>query len=64
MQGEVQRANGSIKLLDENRREVMRWNFTNAWPTKYTGPSLNAATNEIGMESVELAVQTMTLDTA
>lgn len=64
MQGQVKRANGSIKLLDENRAEVMRWNFTDAWPTKYTGPSLNAATNEIAMESVELAVTTLVLDTA
>jgi len=64
MQGQVQRANGSIKLLDENRVEVMRWNFTRAWPTKYTGPSLNAATNEVGIETLELAVEQVTLETA
>lgn len=63
MNGQVQRANGSIKLFDENRTEVMRWNFTDAWPTKYTGPSLNAATNEVGIETLELVVTTMVLDT-
>jgi phage tail-like protein len=64
MNGQVQRANGSIKLFNENRQEVMRWNFTRAWPTKYTGPSLNAGTNEIAMDSVELAVEQMVLDPA
>jgi phage tail-like protein len=64
MDGQVQRANGSIKLLDENRVEVMRWDFTRAWPTKYTGPSLNASTNEIGLETLEIAVEKMRLVTA
>jgi len=55
MRGQVQRANGSVKLLDENRQVVMRWNFTDAWPTKYTGPSMNAANNEFSVEEVTLA---------
>jgi phage tail-like protein len=63
MRGEVQRANGSIKLLDENRREVMRWNFERAWPTKYTGPSFNATTNEVSLESVEFVVEKLALET-
>jgi phage tail-like protein len=64
MDGQVQRANGSIKLLDENRVEVMRWDFTRAWPTKYTGPSLNAATNEVAIDTLEIAVEQMRLVTA
>jgi phage tail-like protein len=54
MQGLVQRADGSVILLDENRNEVMRWNFTNGWPCKYTGPGLNAKNNEIAIETVEI----------
>ena len=34
MNGKVRRTAGSISMLDENRQEVMRWNFTRAWPTK------------------------------
>ena len=63
MQGQVQRANGSIKLLDENRAEVMRWNFTRAWPTKYTGPSFGAAKNEIAMQTLVLAIESLRIDT-
>ena len=47
--GNIVRKNGSIVVFDlANSTEVARWNFVRAWPTKYTGPSLNAATNEIG----------------
>jgi phage tail-like protein len=61
--GQVQRAEGSIILQDENHQEVMRWNFTRAWPCKYTGPTFNAANNEIAMESLEICVEELYLDT-
>ena len=63
MQGQVKRAEGSIVLLNENRQEVMRWNFRRGWPCKYTGPGLNAANNEIAMESLEICVEELYLDT-
>jgi phage tail-like protein len=62
--GQVQRANGAIKLLDENRVEVMRWSFFDGWPTKYTGPSFNAATGGIAVEAVEIAHRSLKLETA
>ena len=53
--GNIQRADVSIKLLDEQRREVMRWNLSRAWPVKLeTGP-LNAVANEVAIETLELA---------
>ena len=54
VQGSINRADGSIILLDEARAEVMRWNFRNAWPCKYTAPTFNSANNEIAMETLEL----------
>src|SRR6266704_3661662 len=39
LNGKVRRTAGSIMLLDENRNEVMRWNFSRAWPCKYTAPA-------------------------
>ena len=62
MKGQVQRADGSIVLLDENRVEVMRWNFTRGWPCKYTGPGLNAANNEISMETLEICHEGLSID--
>jgi phage tail-like protein len=62
LNGRVRRTSGSIVMLDENRQEVMRWNFDRAWPTKYTGPSFNATKNEIAMETLVLAVESFLID--
>jgi len=62
MNGLVQRAPGSVVLLDENRNEVMRWNFTRGWPCKWTGPGLNAKNNEIAIETLEICHEGLTVD--
>lgn len=53
------RKNVSILLLDEERNEAARWNFSNVWPTKYDAPDLNASGNEIAIETLELAHEGM-----
>jgi phage tail-like protein len=53
--GEIQRKNGSIVLLDRAGQEVARWNFIRAWPSKYDGPDFNAEGNDIAIETLELA---------
>ena len=55
VQGKVQRRNGSIVLLDRQGQEKMRWNFVNAWPSKWDGPDFNAEGNDIAIETLELA---------
>ncbi|MGB5758408.1 MAG: phage tail protein [Acidimicrobiales bacterium] len=62
MNGQVNRTEGSIILLDENRQEVMRWNFRRGWPCKFTGPTLNAANNEVAMETLEVCVEDLQID--
>jgi len=52
--GTIDRRNGSVVLLDRRGREVARWNFVRAWPTKYTGPSLSAEASDVAIESLEL----------
>lgn len=54
MDGDVDRRNGSIVLLDETGVERLRWNFAEAWPSRWTGPSFNAAGNEVAIESLEV----------
>lgn len=60
--GARDRRNGSIILMDEARNDVLRWNFVNAWPTKVEGPSLNAANNEVAMESMELVHEGLAIE--
>ena len=52
--GDVQgaRKNGSVVMYDQSYSQIARWNFSNAWPSKVSGPSLNAQNNEFGIEEV------------
>jgi phage tail-like protein len=52
--GKVERKNGSIVLLDEKGTEKIRWNFSNAWPSKWTGPAFNATSTAVAVEALEL----------
>jgi phage tail-like protein len=62
LNGQVRRTSGSILLLDENRREVMRWNFARAYPCKYTGPGLNASNNEVAIETLVVCCERLEID--
>ena len=53
--GNIQRKNGSIILLDRQGNEKMRWNFVNAWPSKWDGPDFTAEGNDVAIETLELA---------
>ena len=53
--GKAERKNGSIVLLDETGAEKLRWNFVNAWPSKWTGPSFNSTSNAVAIEALEIA---------
>jgi phage tail-like protein len=52
--GKTERKNGSIVLRDETGAEKLRWNFSEAWPSKWTGPSLNATSTAVAVESLEI----------
>lgn len=51
------RKNGAIVMFDQQGTEIARWEFTNAWPCKITGPSANAANNEVAIEELEITVE-------
>ncbi len=48
------RSNCSIVMMDRKYEEVARWELTNAWPSKVTGPSLKADSNDLGIEEMVL----------
>ncbi|MBS0168394.1 MAG: phage tail protein [Nitrospira sp.] len=60
--GENVRRNGSVILMNEAHADVMRWNFENAWVNKIEGPGLKASGNEVGIESMELVHEGLTLE--
>ena len=58
--GKTERRNGSIVLVDEKGAEKLRWNFTNAWPSKWTGPSFNSTGNSVAVETLEIMHEEVT----
>lgn len=63
LNGTVQRANVSIVLLDQSRNPVWRWNLTNAWPCKWSGPILKAESDEVALETLEICYENLTAST-
>src|SRR3954453_11670421 len=61
LDGATQRRNGAVILLDEARTPALRWEFFEAWISKYEGPALNAKTNEAAIEAIEIAVESVRL---
>ncbi len=60
--GTVERHDISITLLDDTGNPKITWNLFECWPTKWTGPSLDATADEIAIETLELAYERMELD--
>ena len=60
--GADERYNGSIVLLNEARKPVMRWNFVNAFVTKMDGPMLKASGNEVAIEAMDVAHEGLTME--
>lgn len=57
IQGNLVRMNGSVVLLDAQGKEKLRWNFTNGWPSKWTGPTLNAKGNDVAIEELTITCE-------
>jgi len=60
----VERRDITISLLNEEHEPVMTWKAVNAFPVKVEGPALKATGNEVAIESVELAHEGLTVETA
>ncbi|MBB6250768.1 phage tail protein [Nitrospirillum iridis] len=57
----IQRQTVVVNLLDETAAPKMVWTLNNAWPTKITGTDLKSEGNEVAVESVEIAYETLTI---
>jgi phage tail-like protein len=55
------RRNGAIVLMDEERNDVLRWEFVGGWIHKIDGPTLNAKGNDVAIESLEIVIESLTL---
>ena len=57
----VPRCNVIIRLLNENGKVTMQWTLANAWPTKITSTDMKSDGNEVAVDSIEIAYETLTI---
>ena len=50
----VQRRDMTISLIGPGAKLVRTWAFLNAYPVKWTGPNLNANSNAVATEQLEI----------
>jgi phage tail-like protein len=62
--GQPDRRNVTVTLMNEARVPVIRWHIENAWVNKIEGPSLKAAGNEVAISSVEIIHEGLTMELA
>jgi phage tail-like protein len=55
--GDLQRKNGSVILLDDQGQEKIRWIFFEAWPSKWEGPTLNARSDRVAIEGLTITCE-------
>lgn len=63
-QNTITRQTVVIALLSESGAGAMQWTLHNAWPTKITGADLNNDGNQVAVETLELAYETLSVTNA
>jgi phage tail-like protein len=58
-EGTVERKTVSIIVVDEEGNDKSRWEFSEAWPTKYDAPELVAKGNDVSIETLEIVHEGM-----
>ena len=57
VKGTLIRQSGSVVQLDDIGGEKTRWNFVNAWPSKFDGPAFNAKGNDLSIATLTLTCE-------
>jgi phage tail-like protein len=57
VQGKIKRVHGSVVQFDDTGKEQLRWDFFNAWPSKWDGPAFNAKGNDVSIETLTLTCE-------
>lgn len=51
-----------VRLCDEKGKAVLSWKIQNAFPTKLDAPSFDAASNDVAVETIEIAAESITIE--
>ncbi len=61
--GQFEHKNATIVISDQKAQVVARYILANAWPTKWEGPDFDASSNEVAIETIEIAHEGLRLVT-
>jgi phage tail-like protein len=61
LNGIPDRREGAVVLQDELHSDVLRWEFYGGWICKWEGPAMNATTNDVAVEAIEICVERVEL---
>jgi phage tail-like protein len=61
LNGIPDRREGAIVLQDELHADMLRWEFFGGWICKWEGPAMNATTNDVAIEAIEICVERVEL---
>ena len=62
--GDLERRNVAVILLDATRQPVHRWLLHDAWIVKIEGPALDAKGNEVAIETLELTCERLEVESS
>jgi len=57
--GAVERKSGSVVIYDQSSTEIGRWNFENAWISKWSASDLDAGSDDVMIEEITIAHEYM-----
>lgn len=60
----IKRRTVIIRLLNENGKVTMQWSLANAWPTKISSTDLKSDGNEVAVDTIEIAYESLTISNA
>jgi phage tail-like protein len=60
--GRTERHTGVITLLNEAREPALRFNFREGWPSIWEGPTFNAKTNEVAINTLQIKHEGVVLE--
>ena len=52
----------SVVMYDSTSTELLRWNFENAFPSKWSGPAFSSDKNQVAIETLELSYQRLDVE--
>ncbi len=61
--GQFEHKNATIVISDQRSQVIARYTLTNAWPTKWTAPDFDATSNDVAIETIEIAHEGLRLVT-